>query len=115
MSDVERRRLEGLLAEQLRQDIDRAKKLGYNPTKFSAMLHKEGPERACVQVIVGGKIPDGFIRLLELKALELTAEATVLRGPWCALFHDDVIAEARKRLRKFERPDLASAGSCSSI
>jgi hypothetical protein len=113
VSETERKRLVGQLAEQLRQDIEQARRIGYNPTKFTVMLHKLGPILACQQVIVGGKIPEGFMRLLELRALELTAEATVLRGPWCVLFADAVLDEARKRLRAYQRPDLASAGPCT--
>jgi hypothetical protein len=53
------------------------------------------------------KIPDGFLALLEKDRLELTAEATVLRGPWRALFSPEELDRARKRLRYYNRPDLA--------
>jgi hypothetical protein len=46
---------------------------------------------------MASKIPDGFIRLLELKRMELTAEAAVLRGPWQALFTEAVLEQARRR------------------
>jgi len=59
-------------------------------------------------VIVAAKPPDGFITLLELERLDLTAEATVLRGPWKALFEEQILALARKRLTQYERPDLAN-------
>jgi hypothetical protein len=71
------------------------------------MMSKHGPVEACRQVIMASKIPDGFIRLLELKRLELTAEATVLRGPWQALFSEAVLAQARGRLVAYGREDLA--------
>jgi hypothetical protein len=52
------------------------------------------------------KIPDGFLRLLELNRLDLTAEAVVLQQPWKRLFEDNVLEQARKRLRQYNRPDL---------
>jgi len=53
------------------------------------------------------KIPDGFLTLFEKQRLDLTAEATVLRGPWKALFQSHELETARERLRKYGRPDLA--------
>lgn len=107
LTEAERRRLEGLLREQIRQDCDESESIGYSPRQFRIMLAESGPVGACYRVIMSAKIPDGFIRLLELKRLDLTAEATVLRGPWRALFEVAVLEQARKRLRQYERPDLA--------
>jgi hypothetical protein len=81
--------------------------IGYTPRDFSAMLTDQGPIEACCRVILSDHIPDGFFTLWEHKRLELTAEATVLRGPWKALFDDAVLERARKRLRDYQRPDLA--------
>ena len=100
-------RLTGQLAEQLRQDCYEARRIGYKPKLFLAMLSKDGPAAACRQVIMSVKIPDGFMRLLELKRLDLTAEAAVLRGPWRALFGEEVLSQARSRLRSYDREDLA--------
>jgi hypothetical protein len=71
------------------------------------MMAVSGPISACEQVILSQKIPDGFLTLLELKRLDLTAEATVLRGPWKSLFGDEVLEAARKRLRDYQHSDLA--------
>ncbi len=106
-ADAERRKLEGQLREQLRQDCEEARRIGYNPTLFLSMMSKDGAVEACRQVIMVSKIPDGFLRLLELKRLELTAEATVLRGPWQALFSEAVLEQARRRLIAYRREDLA--------
>ncbi|HTT84075.1 MAG TPA: hypothetical protein VMF67_11380 [Rhizomicrobium sp.] len=103
----EERKLESLLGVQLKHDCAEAEGLGYQPKKFRTMMAVDGPKEACVQVIMSAKIPDGFLTLLELKRLDLTAEATVLRGPWKALFESEVLEEARKRLRQYQRPDLA--------
>jgi hypothetical protein len=107
LSDAERRRLEAQLLEQLRQDCDESESIGYRPKMFRQMLAESGPVGACRRVIMSVKIPDGFLALLEKDRLELTAEATVLRGPWRALFSPEELDRARKRLRYYNRPDLA--------
>lgn len=103
----EERKLEALLAAQLKQDCAESESIGYPPKKFRTMMAESGPAGACVRVIMSAKIPDGFLTLLELKRLDLTAEATVLRGPWKTLFEPAVLEMARKRLREYGRPDLA--------
>jgi hypothetical protein len=107
LAEAERRRLEGKLGEQLRQDCEESESIGYSPKQFRMMLAESGPVGACQRVILSPRIPDGFLRLLELERLDLTAEATVLRGPWRILFGTDVLEQARKRLRQYNRPDLA--------
>jgi len=72
------------------------------------MLSQSGPVEACRRVIMATKIPDGFIRLLELQRLDLKAEATILRGPWRALFDIAVLEQAKKRLKEYNRPDLVT-------
>lgn len=86
LTEPERRRLEGQLREQLRQDDEESVSIGYIPRQFRIMLTEGGPVGACVRVIMSAKTPDGFMTLLERKRLDLTAEATVLRGPWRILF-----------------------------
>jgi hypothetical protein len=107
LTDTERRKLEAQLREQLRQDCDEARRIGYNPALFLVMMSRHGPVEACRQVVVASKIPDGFMRLLELGRLELTAEATILRGAWRALFSEAVLEQAQSRLIAYGRKDLA--------
>src|SRR4051794_6014628 len=64
MTNVERRRLEALLFQQLRSDIDECRRIGYRGTAFSRMMAKYGPIEACRKVIVASKLPDGFLKLL---------------------------------------------------
>src|SRR2546423_827026 len=95
LSDAERRRLEAQLLQTLREDCAESESIGYPPKKFRTMITESGPDGACRRVIMSQKIPDGFLKLLELKRLDLTAEAAVLRGPWRALFESEVLEEAR--------------------
>lgn len=108
LTDAERRKLEGQLFEELRKDCAESRSIGYPPRVFESMMGRLGPVEACRRVIVSDTPPDGFLTLLEKKRLDLTAEATVLRGPWRALFDESLLARARKRLTTYERPDLAA-------
>jgi hypothetical protein len=105
MTPTERDALKKQLLAKLLADARESKSIGYPPTEFLKMLEK-GAVEACTQVIMATKLPSGFGRLYELKRLDLTAEATVVNGPWRALFPSDVIDAANKRLRQFQRPDL---------
>lgn len=107
LSDAEVRKLESQLLEQLRQDCDVSESIGYRAKIFRRMLAESGPVGACRRVLMTSKIPDGFMVLLEKQRLDLTAEATVLRGPWAVLFTADELQQARQRLRTYNRPDLA--------
>ena len=50
-----------------------------------------------------------FAAVADLKRLDLTGEAIVLRGPWKALFDPTVLDQARTRLIQPQRPDLAKS------
>lgn len=106
-SDPELRILTNKLREALVRDCAESESIGYPPKKFKTMMAVDGPVEACRQVIMSVKIPDGFLTLLELQRLDLTAEATVLRGEWKKLFAPEVLDQARKRLTSYNRRDLA--------
>jgi hypothetical protein len=95
------------LYEQLRQDCDIAESIGYRARIFRRMLASSGPVVSCMQLIMSDRIADGFITLLELNRLDVTVEATVLRGPCKDLFDESILERARVRLRKYGRADLA--------
>jgi len=107
LTDAQKRELEAKLLERLRRDCDESQSIGYPPRVFRVMISESGPVGACIRVIAAKRIPDGFIRLLELNRLDLTAEHAVLDGPWRCLFAQNVLEAARKRLRDYNRPDLA--------
>src|SRR5262249_32739457 len=106
---AERRRLEAKFLDQVHRDCEESERIGYPPRIFRRMVADVGPVQASIRVIMVPKVPDGFLKLLELKRLDLTAEATVLHKQWRALFEDDVLEQARTRLRQYSRPDLATS------
>jgi hypothetical protein len=103
LSGSERRHFERQLREKLRQDCDECEDLGYRPNSFRGMLTDYGPVGACIRVILDRRIPDGFLKLLELNRLDLTAEAVVLHLPWRNLFESAILERARGRLREYGR------------
>lgn len=45
LPDAQHRNLEAQLLEQLRQDCDEARRIGYRPTVFMSMMAQFGPVR----------------------------------------------------------------------
>ena len=43
----------------------------------------------------------GYVRLWEMKRLDLTVEAVVIQEPWTSLFTDNQLATARWRLTEY--------------
>lgn len=107
LTDAQRRSLEVKLYEPLRQDCDMAESIGCRAKIFRGMPVSCGPVVSCIQLNVSDRIPDGFITLLKLQRLDLTVEATVLRGPWKDLFDQSVFEQARARLQSYGRAALA--------
>ena len=55
-----------------------AKALGYNPTYFIKMVNEMGGYAAAKQLIADTKPADGFVRLWELRRLDISVEARAL-------------------------------------
>jgi HNH endonuclease len=79
-------------------DVDKAKALGYNPSKFVSMLHERGASRAVRDLIESPAQSEGFSRLWEMNRLDLTAEALALEPEWVELFTEGQREVAQKRL-----------------
>jgi hypothetical protein len=71
----------------------------YRPQYFIDMLDDRGG-LAAARTLLAGRPSDGFTKLWELGALELTVEALVLSEPWCSsdLFTPEELATARRLL-----------------
>ena len=78
------------------------KKFGYNPVRFDQMVHDTGGLRTAQRLLRDQTIPAGLIRLWEEGRLDLSMEALVLKEPWCVLFTDAELKEARRRLRELD-------------
>jgi hypothetical protein len=89
-------RLERELRELARRSITEFR---YRPQYFIDMLDDRGG-LAAARTLLAGRPSDGFTKLWELGALELTVEALVLSEPWQSsdLFTPEELATARRRL-----------------
>lgn len=90
--------LEKKLYEALRQTYIKAKAKGYKATAFANMLVELGPVQTAKSCIWKEGGTEGFARLFELHALDLSIEAVVLRDEFKDLFTDEDRRISRERL-----------------
>ena len=76
------------------------KEFGYYPSYFIQMVTEQGGLSAAKQLLSSRTPASGFARLWEEQRLDLSVEALVLKEPWCALFTDGELDEARRRLEE---------------
>jgi hypothetical protein len=82
-------------------DVTRqCQRLGYNPGYTIQMIEKLGPVGTCKRILGNPESLDGLTRLWELKRLDLTMEALVLRPEFASVFTEDELVVARERLTK---------------
>ncbi len=74
------------------------KRLRYNPAYAPRMVVELGAVGACKRLPEESEVSEGFTRLWELRRLDLTVEAVVLRPEFASLFSPDERAVARQRL-----------------
>ena len=78
-----------------------AKKLGYKPGIFLDMIATYGAvETAKKLLATEDYIQEGIKRLWELKRLDLSMEASVIKSEYKSLFTDKELATAHKRLKE---------------
>lgn len=70
----------------------------YNATRFLQMVNEQGGLQAARTLINAPDISDGFTALYLCGRLDLTVEAVALDPKWQALFSQEELAKARKRL-----------------
>jgi hypothetical protein len=72
---------------------------GYRPSYFLQMLGNYGPVDTATRLVTAIKFHEGFTRLWELRRLDLTVEAIILRNPYNQLFTEEILEKARERLK----------------
>jgi hypothetical protein len=71
---------------------------GYRPTQFRRLVSEEGGLGAARVVLHGTKPSSDFKELFRCNRLELSMEVLVTQEPWCQLFTQEELGQARKRL-----------------
>jgi hypothetical protein len=89
------RRFEELLISLYRRTLYEC---GYNATRFLQMLREHGGLQTAKILLHSPGFQYGSEKLWELKRLDLTVEAHILKPPWDAMFTDEEKEIARKRL-----------------
>ena len=90
--------LEARFHREMLRIYEEAKEFDYHPTYFLGMVVDQGGLQAAKQLLGGNSLSDGFVRLWEEQRLDLSVEALALQEPWSALFCQEDLAEARRRL-----------------
>ena len=72
---------------------------GYNASYFRQMLTDNGGLQTAKILLHKPGLQYGFTALWEMKRLDLSMEALVIRNPWKTLFTEDEIKIAKIRLR----------------
>ena len=71
---------------------------GYRPTQFRRLVSEEGGLGAARFVLHGTKPSSDFKELFRCNRLELSMEVLVTQEPWCQLFTQEELGQARKTL-----------------
>lgn len=75
--------------------------VGYTATYFRGMLDTLGPLETARKLLRSSTVSDGFAQLWDRGRLDITVEAVVVRPEFQALFTEEEIAVARRRLAEF--------------
>lgn len=76
--------------------------IGYRPTVFLDMLHRQGGVLTAKQLINAPRPSAGYTRLYEANRLDLTVEAVVAgNSKWHSLFTESELDRARRRLKDY--------------
>ena len=88
--------------EDVLESIEESKKLGYVPTRFIQMLQRENNSGYDLALkIVNKNAVSGLEKLWELKRLDLTMEARILKPEYKDLFPQEIIDICTKKLKQF--------------
>jgi len=96
--------LERKFHQEMLNIYDAAQKLGYRPSHLLSMVSEKGGYEAAKQLICSTQPTEGFLKLWELKRLDITVEAKVLLPEYHDLFTDEEREICRKRLEEYGHP-----------
>lgn len=87
--------------ERMRQIYDQAKdECGYTATRFMQMVAQYGGLGAAKNLLNTPGYTEGLTRLWEMKRLDISMEATVLKDPWRQLFTPEELSKAEVKLKQ---------------
>jgi len=93
--------------EQLEKQLEREylqisslyyEEYGYHPSRFLQMMKEYGPVHTSIRLVMDPVPHEGLTKLYELRRLDISVEAIILREPFRNLFSDEVLNKAREKL-----------------
>lgn len=75
-------KLENELEREFQKAVSMCIDLGYRPSYFLQMLRDYGPVDTAIRLVTAPKFHEGFTRLWELRRLDLTVKAIIIRNPY---------------------------------
>ena len=82
----------------LLKNIEAAEKLGCRMVKLRQTVEKYGGVNTAKEYLRKNRYSDGFEQLVDLKRMDLSMEALVVKGKYGALFTDDEVNSCFERL-----------------
>ena len=76
-------------------------KLGYTPTRFIQMVSEHGGNEAAHILIHKENVSEGFVKLWEMRRLDLSMEYHVLKPEYEDLFSEEEREICRRRLEEY--------------
>ena len=86
---------------ELLETCKEATKLGYKPSYFLRMIDDYGAHEAARNLIHNNKIHEGFMKLYDLKRLDLSVERSALKEEFSQLFTNKEKEICIKRLKDY--------------
>jgi hypothetical protein len=97
--------LENKFDKELRRMAQRViSETGYRPERFIQMRNQYGGLKTAKILLQEKTLSEGFVKLWELRRLDLTMEAIIIKKPWRELFTDKEIRIAKNRLNELGYP-----------
>ena len=95
--------LEEAFHERMVQIHEQAKlECNYKASRFIQMVNAEGGLATAKKLLSSDGYSEGLTRLWEEHRLDISMEATILKKPWCALFTEQELVTADKKLKGLE-------------
>jgi len=78
------------------------RQLNYRPTRFLSMVNKYTGVQTAIKLATNPEGAEGFLKLMEHKRPDLTAEFLVLKEKYRSLFSEEVIEKCQERLDSYK-------------
>ena len=94
--------LKNKFTQDILDSIEESKKLGYTPTRFIQMLQAENNDGYALALkIVNKNFQYGLEKLWEIKRVDLTMEARIIKPEYKDLFSEEIRKLCERKLKQY--------------